>query len=273
MLTRGACCSAPAPAERPAGKAEAAPPANDHVAWETQAAAANAGTSSSKASADSGAAAAAAKQAQAARREKLAGGDTGMAEQAKAIAEEQVGNWVERQEAGGGAPRSDSLPPFLTPSSWQEAASYDAVPGAANEYSAAASGMLTDRIPGPGIKMYSGPANRTFGGAPPEKPGSSGEADVFAVFDAKVVDVFIAFIEKNGGRVKREVTRRRRARPSVGPAFHVALGLTWWLSAQHIMTHLKSLGIKKMCNALKTKYGISPREFSQASPGRAGSFL
>ena len=79
--------------------------------------------------------------------------------------------------------------------------------------------------------MYSGPANRTFGGAPPEKPGSSGEADVFAVFDAKVVDVFIAFIEKNGGRVKREVTRRRRARarPSVEPAFRVALGLTWWL--------------------------------------------
>lgn len=231
MLTRGACCSAPAPAERPAGKAEAAPPANDHVAWETQAAAANAGTSPSKASADSGAAAAAAKQAQAARREKLAGGDTGMAEQAKAIAEEQVGNWVERQEAAGGAPRSDSLPPFLTPSSWQETASYDAVPGAASEYSAAPSGMLTDRIPGPGIKMYSGPANRTFGGAPPEKPGSSGEADVFAVFDAKVVDVFIAFIEKNGGRVKREVTRRRRARarPSVEPAFRVALGLTWWL--------------------------------------------
>ena len=45
--------------------------------------------------------------------------------------------------------------------------------------------------------------------SPAKKPRASAdsETDVFAVFDAKVADVFISFIENNGGRVKRDVSR------------------------------------------------------------------
>ena len=39
------------------------------------------------------------------------------------------------------------------------------------------------------------------------RASADSETDVFAVFDAKVADVFISFIENNGGRVKRDVSR------------------------------------------------------------------